>query len=268
MLKPERYDKIVQLVNQNGAATVEELSEELNVSKATIRRDLVQLGEARVIMRTHGGAMKCDRTPTAEVPIYLRMHMQKEEKEQVAAKAVELVEEGSTIYICAGTTGRALASKLSSFSHLTVVTNDIDVAKEISNTDNSLIVVGGQLKSSSSTLYGFFAEAMLRELTVDMAFMTTDAVNLEKGFMDFGVDEVSIKRLVLSNASRKVMLCDVSKFEKNALVNVCAFNTVDTIITNESTAAEKIAVLRESGLNVMLAPQPSPRPAALQPVTD
>lgn len=256
MLKPERYDKIVQLVNQNGAVTVEELSEGLNVSKATIRRDLIRLGEAKVLTRTHGGAMKCERTPTSEVPIYLRMHMQRKEKEQVAAKAAELVEEGATIYVGAGTTGRALALKLAAFSHLTVVTNDIDVAKEVSNTDNSLIVVGGQLKSSSSTLYGFFAESMLRELTVDIAFMATDGVNLEKGFMDFGVDEVSLKRLVLRNASRKVMLCDVSKFEKNALVNVCAFSAVDTIVTNESTAPEKIAALRENGLQVLLAPKP------------
>ena len=79
MLKPERYDKIVQLVNQNGTATVEELSAELGVSKATIRRDLIQLGEDKVILRTHGGAMKYDKTLTGEVPIYLRMHMQKEE---------------------------------------------------------------------------------------------------------------------------------------------------------------------------------------------
>ena len=143
MLKPERYDKIVQLVNQNGTATVEELSAELGVSKATIRRDLIQLGEDKVILRTHGGAMKYDKTLTGEVPIYLRMHMQKEEKEQVAAEAAKLISEGSTIFICAGTTGRALAGKLTQFHHLTIVTNDIDVAKEISCTDNSLIVVAG-----------------------------------------------------------------------------------------------------------------------------
>ena len=256
MLKPERYDKIVQLVNQNGIATVEELSAELNVSKATIRRDLVQLGEDKVLLRTHGGAMKYDRALTSEVPLYLRMHMQKEEKEQVAAEAAKLITEGSTIYICAGTTGRALASKLSQFRHLTVVTNDIDVAKEVSCTDNSLIVVGGQLKSSSSTLYGFFAEEMLKELFVDIAFMAADAVNMEKGFMDFGIDEISIKRLILSIASRRVMMCDVSKFEKPAFVNVCPFSAVDAIVTNENTSPEKITVLRESGLEVLLAPQP------------
>jgi len=254
MLKPERYDKIVQLVNQQGTATVEELSAALGVSKATIRRDLIQLGEDKVILRTHGGAMKYDKTLTGEVPIYLRMHMQKEEKEQVAAEAARLITEGSTIFICAGTTGRALATKLSQFHHLTVVTNDIDVAKEISCTDNALIVVGGQLKSSSSTLYGFFAEEMIREMRMDMAFMASDAVDLEKGFMDFGIDEISIKRLVLSVASRTIMMCDISKFEKPAFVNICPFSAVHSMVTNENTNPASIEALRDAGLQVILAP--------------
>ena len=133
MLKPERYEKIVQMVNQRGSATVEELAAELNVSKATIRRDLLHLGEDRMLQRTHGGATKYDKTLTAEVPIYLRIHMQKEEKERVAAQAVRLIQEGATIYIGAGTTGRALAAQLGRFHDLTVVTNDIDVAKEVQN---------------------------------------------------------------------------------------------------------------------------------------
>lgn len=254
MLKPERYDKIVQMVNQKGTATVEELSAALNVSKATIRRDLTQLDEDKVLLRTHGGAMKYDKTMTGELPIYLRVHMQKEEKEQVAAGAVTLIREGSTIFIGAGTTGRALASKLAPFHRLTVVTNDIDVAKEISCTDNALIVVGGQLKNSSSTLYGFFAEEMLRELRMDLAFMAADAVDMEKGFMDFGIDEISIKRLVLSIAKQTVMMCDISKFEKPAFVNICPFSAVYAMVTNENTDPGAIATLRESGLSVILAP--------------
>lgn len=255
MLKLERYEKIIQLVNQNGIVTVEDLADELQVSKATIRRDLVQLGEDKILLRTHGGAMKYDRALTSEIPIYLRVHMQKEEKEQVAEAALSMVFEGATIYVSAGTTGRALAAKLSKFHHLTVVTNDIDVAKEVSCTDNALIVVGGQLKASSSTLYGFFAEEMLKELCMDISFMTVDAVNMEKGFMDFGVDEIAIKRQILNGARRCVMMCDVSKFEKPALMNVCPFSAVDTVVTNEATDPVKIALLRETGLEVLLAAQ-------------
>lgn len=254
MLKPERYERIVQLVNTKGTATVEELSEELNVSKATIRRDLVQLGQDKVILRTHGGAMKCDRSITAEVPIYLRIHMQKQEKERVGAAAAQVISEGDTIYIAAGTTGRMLATQLHRFRHLTVVTNDIDIAREVSFTENSLIVVGGQLKHSSSTLVGFFAEEMLRELRVDIAFMAADAVDMDKGFMDFSVDEISLKRQVLAIADKSVMMCDISKFEKPAFVNICPFSSVYAMVTNEETDPEKIAAIREMGVMVILAP--------------
>ena len=253
MLKPERYDKIVQIVNQNGSATVEELAAVLEVSRATIRRDLVQLGENKVLHRTYGGAIKYDKTLAKEVPIHLRVHMQKEEKERVATEAARLITEGSTIFIGAGTTGHALASKLDSFHHLTVVTNDIDVAKAVSCTDNGLLVVGGQLKKSSSTLYGFFAEEVLQQLRVDTAFMTADAIDPEKGFRDFDIDEITIKRYVLQIAEHTVMMCDISKFEKPAFVNICSFSDVYAMVTNENVDLHIIDMLRETGLRVILA---------------
>lgn len=255
MLMPERFEIITRLVNEKGTATVEELAEALDVSRATIRRDLAHLDADKVILRTHGGAIKYDKSLTKEVPIYLRIHMQKAEKEQVADAAVDMISEGDTIFIGAGTTGRALSSKLDRFSHLTIVTNDIDVAKEISKTDNALMVLGGQLKSSSCTLLGFFTEEMLRELRVDTAFMAADAVDVENGFRDFNVDEISFKRLVLSVSARTIMMCDTSKFRKHAFVNICPFSAVSALITNEDADANSIALLREAGLQVILAPK-------------
>lgn len=253
MLKPERYAKIVQIVNERGSATVEELSEALDASKATIRRDLLKLEEDRAILRTHGGAMKCSHFLTTEVPVYLRINMQKEEKELVGAAASHLVEEGSTIYISAGTTGRMLASNLHRFHHLTVVTNDIEIAREIAATDNDLLVIGGHLKDSSSTLCGFFSEQMLQQLHFDIAFMAADAVDMQKGFMDFNTDEIGIKRLALSSAAKNVMMCDACKFNQPGFVNICSFDAVYAVVTNDSTDPAVVAELKENGVNVVLA---------------
>lgn len=254
MLKPERYAKIVQIVNERGSATVEELSEALNASKATIRRDLLKLEEDHAILRTHGGAMKCSHFLTTEVPIYLRINMQKEEKELVGTAASHLVEEGSTIYISAGTTGRMLASNLHRFHHLTVATNDIEIAREIAATDNDLLVIGGHLKGSSSTLYGFFSEQMLQQLHFDIAFMAADAVDMQKGFMDFNTDEIGIKRLALASAAKSVMMCDACKFNQPAFVNICPLSSVYAVVTNEGIDQEDIAVLQSNGVTVILAP--------------
>lgn len=254
MLKPERYAKIVQIVNERGSATVEELSEALNASKATIRRDLLKLEEDHAILRTHGGAMKCSHFLTTEVPIYLRINMHKEEKELVGAAAARLVEEGSTIYISAGTTGRMLASNLQRFHHLTVVTNDIEIAREIAATDNDLVVIGGHLKDSSSTLCGFFTEQMLQQLHFDIAFMAADAVDMQKGFMDFNTDEIGIKRLALASAAKSVMLCDTCKFNQPGFVSICSFASVYAVVTNDTADPEVIEALQENGINVILAP--------------
>ena len=170
-----------------------------------------------------------------------------------AEAAVHLIREGSTIYIGAGTTGHALASKLGCFHHLTVLTNDIDVAHEISYTDNVLIMTGGQLKPHSQTLYGFFAELTLRDLNVDTAFMIVDAVDLDNGFMDYNVDEVSLKRLVIQNAKQCIMLCDAAKFQISALVNVCRLNDVQTVVTNAEADPVYLQRLQNAGIKVVCA---------------
>ncbi|RHR06134.1 DeoR/GlpR transcriptional regulator [Pseudoflavonifractor sp. AF19-9AC] len=253
MLKPERYRRILDYVNERGAATVDELADVTQVSKATIRRDLVALEEERSLLRTHGGAVTYHSTVQEEIPIDLRRELNREEKELVAAAAVELVREGSTIYVGAGTTGRALAAKLGRFHQLTVLTNDLDVAQEVTRTDNSLIMAGGQLKKGSRTLYGFFTEQMLRELRVDTAFMIVDAVDVESGFMDYSIDEVRIKREVIQNAKQCIMLCDASKFKKSTLVNVCPLNHVQVVVTNAEADPKDVQVLMDAGLQVIQA---------------
>lgn len=255
MIKPERQRIIVDFVNQHGAATVEELARAARVSPATIRRDLTYLNQDRTIFRTHGGAIVYHQSTTEELPIDVRLQMHKAEKELVAMAAVELIQDGSTIYIGAGTTGRALSSKLRRFRNLTVLTNDIDVAREVALTENTLIVAGGQMKRNSRTLYGFYAEQMLRELQVDAAFMITDALDVKDGFMDYGVDEINLKRMVIRNAKRCVMLCDSTKFNSSAFVNVCPLSAVDVVVTNAEARAEDTQALRDAGLQVVQAPR-------------
>ena len=253
MLKAKRYDLIVQHVKKNGSATVEELCSELNVSPATIRRDLNLLDAERILTRTHGGAMSNERTENSEIPVYQRIYLQQKEKEQVATKAVQYIEEGSTIYIGAGTTASMLASKLFAFHHLVVVTNDIAVAHAVSLSGNDLIVTGGQLKKESFTLYGYYTDLMLNEISIDKSFLTTDAVDIKRGFMDFSMDEVEIKRKMIKNAQHSYIMCDVSKFDKNALVAVCSFGEVNSVITNDTINSEHLQGIRQTGIEVILA---------------
>lgn len=251
MLKAERYQAIVDYVNENGAASVEELAKLTQVSMATVRRDLIQLAQNKVLLRTHGGAVTYRQDAAEELPIEVRSQMNRESKDQVAEAAVSLIHEDTTIYIGAGSTGRALAAKLGAFHRLTVLTNDLDVAREVAATDNTLIVAGGQLKKGSWTLYGYFTEQMLQELQVDQAFMIVDAIDLNSGFMDYSVDEVTLKRLVIHNAKHCYMLCNAEKFDITAFVNVCALDAVEGVVTNAELEPSVLNALRDTGLQVI-----------------
>lgn len=251
MLKPERFDKIVRMVSDRGIVTVDELCEELDVSKATIRRDLLELDEAKMLARAHGGATSVSKSMTEEVPINLRSHMRRVEKERIAAAAVDFIKEGETIYIGAGTTAFALSQHLNDFRRLTIVTNDTEVASVVAKTSNSLIVTGGELKKSSFTLLGLFAESVLSELHVDKAFMAVDAVDLENGFMDFGIDEVNVKRIVIKNSKKTIIMCDSSKFKVSAFISICPLSGADVVITNTDLDPMLVQRAEAEGIKVI-----------------
>ena len=234
MLKAERYRKILNHLQEQGTATITDLCGILDVSRATARRDLVELDRENLLERKHGGAVAIEKSSAADIPLALRRHIQKEEKIRIAKAAVAYIKEGNTLYLGAGTTTREVAVLLKNFRRLTVLTNDIAVAMEVSVTENQLIVTGGVLKKSSMTLLGHFTERILNELHVDIAILSMDAVDPANGFMDYNTDEIIIKRLMIQNADKCIMLCDHSKFFRTALVKVCPLADADLLITGDT----------------------------------
>lgn len=239
ILRQERYERIIQLVKEKGIISTDELCSILNASKATVRRDITALDAEKQIKKTHGGAMVLTKPSTQELPISLRRFMQKEEKARIAAAALELINDGDTIFLDSGSTTFELAARLSAFKYLTVLTNDIDIAGEVAhNSENDLIVAGGRLKKSTATLMGMFTEQMLKELHVDKAFLAADAVNLESGYMDYNTDEIPIKRIMIRNSRQRIMLCDHSKFQNAAFMSICSIQAIDLTITGKEINAE------------------------------
>lgn len=253
VIKQKRYEKILEIVNEMRVVSIDDFCSKLGVSKATVRRDLIYLDDNNLLKRTHGGAVSMVKPALEDVPISLRHRMFKEEKERIAQAAIDLIYDGSTIYIGAGTTMRELASRLDVFSKLTVLTNDIGVAYEISQrTSNDLILAGGVLKKPTASLVGSFTENILRDLFVETAFMSSDSVKPQTGFMDYNIDEVAIKRIMLANARRSVMLCDHSKFQNNAFMSICPLSNVDLTITDGDMDAALRKELVEDGMELQI----------------
>ena len=135
--------------------------------------------------------------------------------------------------------------------NLTVVTNDIRIASEITAKQNvELLFVGGMIRKGYCSSYGYFAEAMLREITVNKIFFSVDALDSDFRITGYTGDDINVKKLGLAHASKSFLLCDHAKFESRALFTICSIDAIDVIITGVETD-ERIAVgLRQLGKTV------------------
>ncbi len=233
MLLAERQERIIRLVKANGFMSVLDLCDQLGASSATIRRDINTLSDNGLLLKTHGGAMDAMRGALMDLPVNLRRSMNTDEKVRIAAEAVLRIKEGDSIFLDSGTTTFEIARKLQTFSRLTVLTHDLSVALDISrNTSNNVVVMGGGLKADTITCSGIFTERMIRDIHVNKAFIAVDAVSVIHGCMCFAVDEVAIKRQMMNNAMESILVCDHTKFENMAFVNICQVKDFNLIITD------------------------------------
>lgn len=248
MIRQKRYEQILHIIEAQHAVSIDEICDRLGVSRATVRRDLIFLDGQKLLKRTHGGAVSLVKTAIDDVPISLRHQRNSNEKTSIARAALEQIRDGATLYVGAGSTMQELAAQLHLFSHLTILTNDIGVAHEISqHTTNRLIVTGGMLKPSTATLSGSLVENTLKDMRVHTAFMSADAVTID-GFMELDIEEASVKRTIISRADRTIMLCDQSKFHQRAFMSICPLDAVDLTITNDELDPDLERQLMDAGL--------------------
>ena len=253
MISSQRQKRILELITEQDVVTIETLCRATQASRATIRRDLLEMDEGQMLRRTRGGAVSLPKSIVPELPVSTRKYIQQEEKARIAIAAQRKIRDDQVIYIGAGTTMRLLAAQLHQFHHLTVLTNDIGVAMEIIPTENNLIVAGGNLKKGSTTLTGIFTEQMLTELHVDQAFLSADAVDVTSGYMDYNTDEVRIKRMMITNARESFMLCDHTKFENKAFIRIVSLTQVSCAITGGEIRSEFADALGREGTELILA---------------
>ena len=198
MIKAERQDKVRQLLEEQGTVSVKEISDALGVSDMTIRRDLEELASLGEIERVHGGARSAQGRPHAMLR-HEYSHSEKrtkhaEEKLQIARRAVELIEEGSTIFLGTGTTVEQMASMLPTF-RLRIVTNSLSVFNLLeAREDCDLCLVGGMYRRRTAAFVGPTAEDTLRALGIDAAFIGANGI-LDGDVSTSNMDEGRIQQL-------------------------------------------------------------------------
>ena len=252
MLRTERQNQIVDLVNQKGIITIEELMEEVVASKATIRRDINDLAEESRIIKVRGGAQAITTSP-AEPSFNAKSLINAEEKQRIACEAVKHILPNDHIILDSGTTVLELAKCLHSFSNLTIVTNDIHIAGDINtNSVNNLICVGGIIRKGFCSSYGYYAESMLKDISVDKIFMSVDAIDAELGIMSYTMDDINLKSIGMNNAKEVYLLCDHSKFTTPALFTVGMMDKITTIISGKELDNSIAQKFRNIGKEIIL----------------
>ncbi|MCI3921095.1 DeoR/GlpR family DNA-binding transcription regulator [Paenibacillus sp. TRM 82003] len=230
--------------------TIPELAEQFGVSQMTIRRDLDILQSEGKIQRFHGGAVKVKRFMGAKYEQRANEH--KTEKAAIAKEAVKLVQDGMSIILDAGTTVAAMVDELEKFEGLKIITRDLHTALMLSNEERfgsfDVYCAGGRVSKWAYSLDGIYAEKMLRSLTVDVAFLTCEAISLAKGAMAWSPHLVGVRQTTMDAAGKSVLLADSTKFGYNSFAIFAAVEAFDDIITDGRLDECEAASYRKAGV--------------------
>lgn len=252
----ERKMEIVNLLNKQGKVFVPELVERFNVSFATIRNDLRELEIAGKLKRTHGGAISAEFVKVG----YEMDHSNKavkflEEKQAIARKAVELIEDDDIIILDTGTTTMEIAKLLYDKKNLTVIVNDIEIAACLEKFEGiNIVVIGGTLRRNFHCTLGPFAVNLLSELNVDKLFLATNCFSPRKGCTTPDINHAEVKKTMVGISSQVIVVCDSSKLDKNSFVQFAKPEEIDVFITDERAQPDIIKEIKELGIDVQIAP--------------
>ena len=253
MKKAERFGHIREMLMADGLVSIEQLESELKASRATIYRDLKELEESHELKCTRGGAVSVSRRTNQELSYAKKVDLFQEEKIRIAREAIKQIHPRDTIILDSGTTVFELAKLVAEREdELYVTTNDILTARRLAKNNHiSLTVLGGLLRKDHFSLNGYFTESMISQMHADTAFIGADAIDLGIGFMNFSVEEIQTKKLMLKASRKRIFLCDHTKFDITAFVNICPFTDADLIITGVETSTEIAEELKTLGIEVM-----------------
>lgn len=240
MLKEERQQVILDLLDQRKIIKISDLTTVIDVTEMTIRRDLKELEQHNLLTRIHGGAMFAEGNDV--LPIELS-HIEKKqlnlnEKQEIASLAANEINDGDVIFLGAGTTLELVYDFLK-IKHAIILTNSIFVFNKFQfDSRFELILIGGNYRPLTGAFYGSITSTMLRDIHVDKAFIGVNAIH-QNSLYNANADEGIIERLVLENAGRTYILADNSKFNQKAFYHFYDLSLADMLLT-DSQFSEKL----------------------------
>ncbi len=256
MTKEERHALILDLLMHQDSILVTDLSEQLNVSSVTIRKDLTELEKAKKLYRNHGKAILID--PYSEN----RNISEKEkyfvdEKRLIGLQAASLITPKDSILIASGTTVHALARHIHAVDKLTVITASLEVSSILAKDRNiDIIQLGGLLRHSSLSVVGKDAESALSNFSCSKLYLGVDGIDLDFGITTTDMMEASLNRVMMKTAQKTIVLADSSKFQRRGFSKIADMDEIDHIITDSKIPSSTAKKIEEMGIELSIVDSP------------
>lgn len=248
MQKVDRLSYISDALRHKGSVSIKHLKEVLGVSESTVRRDVQAfLRMTKLPVKRVQGGLILDVDKGSIEPIYeAKLSLMANEKNRIAAKALEYIDDGDSILLDSGTTALHLARLLRRRRGLKVIVADVKLAEELANfPEIETYIIAGHVRPGYYSIGGTMAEQCISQFMVEKAFLTADAVDPEAGVTNSSIFEVGVKQAIVRAGKKVILLADHSKLGKRALVKVCDLEVIDVFITSAGGDPEVLKTIAQ-----------------------
>ncbi|MDA4846238.1 DeoR/GlpR family DNA-binding transcription regulator [Hoeflea poritis] len=250
-LQPRQID-ILDIARKEGRVEVDSLAAHFAVTPQTIRKDLNELCDLEKLQRVHGGAVYPSNT--ANLAYQARRDMASEGKARIAEAAAAVVPDNSSLILNIGTTTEQVAHALSRHSGLMVITNNLNVAFILSDTEDAEVVItGGMVRKSDRGIIGAAAVDLIRQFKVDFAIIGASAIDEDGELLDFDYREVRVAQAIIEQARRKILVADHMKFQRRAPVQIGSLRDIDYFVTDAPPPKPIAQLCQEARVELIVA---------------
>ena len=246
----EHREYILRQLKVNYSVKVTELSKQLFIGEATIRRDLKKLENGGYLRRVYGGAVRLD-TVDRELPTEVRLGDNRDAKADLCAAAAALIQDGSVVSMDSSTTVLGLAAHLEGFSNLTILTQGQTLVDQLRYGPFNIYCSGGLLQKTTLSYNGTFARKFFSSFCADIAFISCKGLSMEHGISWAYEEEACLRQIMLENAKYRVLLCDSSKFDQVAPCKLFGFSHIDCLVTDRRPSPEWVSFLRSKNVELL-----------------
>lgn len=252
MLAEERRLRLVEWSKQEGRIDALDAAGKLKVAVETVRRDLDLLQRRGLLRRVHGGAISAERL-SHEFTFPERKGRNPDQKRRIAQVAAQYLPDEGCIFVDGGTTTEFLAESLRNRPQLMVVTNSLTLASMIGESSTQVFLLGGRIRPTTLSSIGSRTVDDLQNYKAQIAFLGTNGIDLESGFMTVDPDEAAVKKVMIQNSTETVVLADNSKFGATYSALFAKFEDIDRVVTDVEANRSHVELLSGAGIEVVLA---------------